>query len=394
MIKLTMFDAGNGDCFLCEFSFENIDTNILVDFGYGKTYQNCLKPYFLQMSSEGKIIDLAIVTHIDLDHIGGAIPFFRENKMASSPEIIKVSEIWHNSYRHLSMACHKKDSRQREILKKRSTYIDPNLKDAFEYTGPKQGSNLAKLIKKYEHSWNKSFSEYAICSGGKQEVSVNNIKIIVLSPTETELENLKNVWYRDLAKTYPGIIFTEDDILDDALEYAVIINHQNDSADFSYAKSIIDIEKLAESTCGEDQDPINLSSITFILEVDDKKILFLGDAPSSIVLRQLRKFFPNQKICFDAIKISHHGSKKNNSSDFFEAISCSNYFISSNGQKFGHPDIETIAKLITTSSTRKKKIYISHYQEKFEIFISDDLMKKYNYEIIFGGQSNSLSITL
>lgn len=37
-----------------------------------------------------------IVTHIDADHISGAIDFIEDNGDADHPKIIPVDEIWHN----------------------------------------------------------------------------------------------------------------------------------------------------------------------------------------------------------------------------------------------------------------------------------------------------------
>ncbi|MFW2154184.1 hypothetical protein ACG94Q_23560, partial [Acinetobacter gyllenbergii] len=64
-----------------------------------------------------------------------------------------------------------------------------------------------------------------------------------------------------------------------------------------------------------DSDPsiYNGSSIAFILEVEDKAMLFLGDAHDQVVADNLRVlgYSDCNKIKLDLVKISHHGSQYN-----------------------------------------------------------------------------------
>ena len=85
--------ARAGDCFVLEFDDKNC---ILIDSGYQVTYREELKPLLQKLAEKGCKIVLMIITHIDEDHILGAISFLEDNGNADHPRIIQVDEIWHN----------------------------------------------------------------------------------------------------------------------------------------------------------------------------------------------------------------------------------------------------------------------------------------------------------
>ena len=115
MIVVEMLPAQEGDCFLI--AVDN-KYHILVDGGTPYTYRHYLKSRLIKLAEDKKVIDLLIVTHVDNDHIGGIIPFIKENGNASNPQIIPVKEVWHNSYRHLQFDKNGKlEFREKEILK-------------------------------------------------------------------------------------------------------------------------------------------------------------------------------------------------------------------------------------------------------------------------------------
>jgi glyoxylase-like metal-dependent hydrolase (beta-lactamase superfamily II) len=93
--RLTIFPASNGDAILL-----TIDGfTLLVDSGYAETYTTYIKPVMEGLSSKSQQLSLFVITHIDADHISGAIRFLDENL---SKPIVGINHIWHNSYRHLS----------------------------------------------------------------------------------------------------------------------------------------------------------------------------------------------------------------------------------------------------------------------------------------------------
>jgi hypothetical protein len=44
--------------------------------------------------------------------------------------------------------------------------------------------------------------------------------------------------------------------------------------------------------------------------------------------------------------LSHHGSRKNTTDDLLASISCPRYLVSTDGARHGHPDSETIRRIL------------------------------------------------
>ncbi len=97
----------------------------------------------------------------------------------------------------------------------------------------------------------------------------------------------------------------------------------------------------------EDRSPSNGSSMAFLLEVGEKRALFLGDAHPSTIAAPLRQPIETP-VDLAVLKASHHGSKKNTSPDFCSTFRTAHALISTDGSKHGHPDIETLLWLVST----------------------------------------------
>lgn len=84
----------------------------------------------------------------------------------------------------------------------------------------------------------------------------------------------------------------------------------------------------------EEDDIENGSSISFITEFEGKNILWLADAhPSDVVESLLKMGYSSQnKLKCEWVKITHHGSKRNNSNELYDLIDCSNFLVSANGE--------------------------------------------------------------
>ncbi len=110
------------------------------------------------------------------------------------------------------------------------------------------------------------------------------------------------------------------------------------------------IEELITNPFKEDTSPTNLSSISILIDYKDKKILLLGDSvPSDIVVSLVDLgYSKDTKLNLDILKVSHHGSKHNTSTELLEMIDCKKFLISTNGKKYQHPDKECLARIIKT----------------------------------------------
>ena len=220
-IEIEVLPANEGDCILI--TIEKEDIHILIDGGTAETYRNYLKTRLIQLKNEGKVIDLLIVTHIDNDHIGGIIELFKENGSDMDSKIIRIRNIWHNSYRHLQFEKNQKLGRsEKNILNK----IIANGEVYFNYNLGKnnpisamQGTTLAGLIFEGGYHWNEQFDKQAVMNNGINYQFGKECFITVLKPNISDLEKLGKKWKRDLKKSKYSFVFSEDKLFDDAFEY-------------------------------------------------------------------------------------------------------------------------------------------------------------------------------
>lgn len=393
-----MFPAKNGDTFLVS-CYGEPNVNILIDLAYSHTYKNFVRLVLRKMNENNENLDLMVVTHIDQDHIAGAISFLEENGSCETPNVIKVKEIWHNSYRHLSISQNENqlNTVDKELIERKVGYIERDTDNRIPVSG-KQGSRLAGLIYLYGYNWNGLFNGNVV-SYRKSPIPIGNgeVKITVLSPTDVELNDLERVWRKELHRTFPEVPLTSDKCFDDAVEYVSEYLEPKGIGDYRNNISVTSsLRKLSMSPFFEDNDEMNSSSITFILEHKGKKLLFLGDCPPSITIRQLNTLFFNTElpVYFDLIKVSHHGSKFNTNSDLLDMIDSRNYLISTNGSGHGHPDMEVLSRIVTRQSSFTRNLFFSYPTPAAISINRNELKKEFNYEVFYPNTEESVIVHL
>jgi beta-lactamase superfamily II metal-dependent hydrolase len=381
MINIKMFKAEKGDAFLIK--FDN-NQNILIDMGMPKTYKDEILQELIKLKEERQKIDLLVISHIDEDHIGGAIKFLEENQ---NNNIIEISEIWHNSYRQLQFDKSKVSEVNEDTREVLESIIKQNqsssLTDGIQKISARQGSSLASLIYKYGYDWNTTFSDSAIYLENKSETVIGNLKFIFLSPNQDKLKKLSKKWLKELKKKKYSFEISDEEIFDDAFEFYMKFLKEDDGEikNISAQKSI-NFEKLSKKEEEKDKSLTNGSSLAFIIEYKDKKLLFLGDSHEDIIFENLEKLKEKDyELKFDLMKVSHHGSNKNISNRLIDLIDCDKFVFSTNGISHGHPDLETISKIIVKKTHYKKELLFNYELEILEKLNNDDLKKEYKYEI-------------
>ncbi|MEI2666117.1 MBL fold metallo-hydrolase [Rossellomorea sp. LJF3] len=412
-IEIKMFPASYGDSFLVR-CFDETTTNILIDMGFKSTYKDHIKNELKRINEQGEDLHLLVFTHIDRDHIQGGLQFIEENGSVTSPEIIQVNEIWHNSYRHLQFDKKIQNVNQsdEEIEEKLNQIIkkgygrERGVRETSEI-GYKQGSTLASLLyeKGYEEIWNKNFNHKAVMISNEfseKPISINReVKITLLSPDMEKLKRLDYEWKQKLVELGFKDQVYSNSIMDDAFEvYNANLRGGNKKSRRINKVSgrKINVEEAAEQRFEPDNTAINGSSISFILEFQDKRILFLGDSHTDIIeknIEMILKETKRERLLFDAVKISHHGSKHNTSPTLLQLIESSRYIISTNGKGtgFSHPDLETISRILLSKTEFKKELIFNFKPIHLFDFLSNQTMKdKYNYDIYYKNEFSQSAI--
>ena len=121
--------------------------------------------------------------------------------------------------------------------------------------------------------------------------------------------------------------------------------------------------------------PANKASLAFYWESTDssKRVLMMGDAISSQILSQLNEIYEGT-MQFEAVKISHHGSKNNTSMSLLNKISSEHYFITG-GKSSEGPHIETIARIAILNTNQERSNCNLHYNHTLDIELWKELNK-------------------
>lgn len=331
--------ANHGDSILISFTIDNKVRNILVDGGPSIVYKgsrSILRGTITEINNKGEFIDLLIITHIDDDHIAGILSMFGDPVFDTN----LVKKVWFNSGSNISEFLNTVNDSKRDIQLLMSGMVQTSIG---------QGSTLENVLKSL------NLDEGEVVRVGN-EFDLYGAKLTILSPDEEALKKLNDNWQVEKA----GVTL-------------LAAGHDD------FCKPI---KELAIKNFVEDSSIPNGSSIAFILELSGKKLLMLGDAHPSVVESSLRSlgYSEKYKITVDAVKIAHHGSRKNTSSSLVSLIDCANYILSTDGSKHGLPDKESLARIIHSNKTNKTNLFFNYKNNiTSSIFLEAD-HAEYNFE--------------
>lgn len=345
-MKIQFLQAFNGDSIWISFADAGSNKNILIDGGTSTTYSymdknkkhkdGALKLLIESLKEKKEILDLVILTHIDDDHIDGFLKWFSKDKDA----IQHIKEVWFNSGRAI-----------KKYLNDVKSEVDSlKFKETTTLTSVKQGVDFENYIRD-RGVWNERVTAQ------KDILNWNNISFQILSPGKEKLEKLLKEWHKRKPES----------LLDT-------------SRNTDYSKTLKQL--IEEDIFEEDDDPYNGSSIAFILKRDEGVFLLLGDSHPSEVLIELNSlgYDDNNKLSVDMIKLSHHGSKKNNPIEIFKIIDTDKYVISTNGDTHNHPDKATIARIIAVNP--EAKIFFNYPNLISKIVLGQDRIDFPNVEYL------------
>jgi beta-lactamase superfamily II metal-dependent hydrolase len=380
-IIFKVFPAKNGDCLLVNYHVQDEEKNIVIDCGFPDTWQEHLLPELLALSARGSQLDRLIITHIDSDHLTGAIAFLGENRRLK----IKIGQIWHNTFRHVSqlirpnsVAIVQKDQSVLEQLINRGYHSDHV---SVGKISAKQGTTLGAMILQDDYAWNTDFQGRAASTHHQQSMLLDaGVSAFLLSPGEPELVALAHLWQSELRKYDLKISSENTRLYDDAFE--MMLTWEKNSVKVTKQISVQEPtpDALLKTVFKEDKGITNGSSIALILEIHQKKLLLLGDAHPSVIQRELHKYQPEGTVLFDLIKLAHHGSFNNTGPALLQRVDAAHYIFSANG-KHGHPDEATIAHIICRKADFLRTLYFNYRTASSERFNREDWKKAYGYEI-------------
>ena len=330
--------------------------NIFIDSGYRKTFKNIISPHIKQIQKSQESIDLWIVSHIHDDHIGGIEQFINQVNTGESKDTI---EKWLYN------------------LPRRTNQLSEDKKKVSVARSIGQGDIFAK----YLQSINK-VPEQDIVSG-LEPIDLFGFKIHILTPSSEKLQQLRTKYESDpkleLEKQEGESVSTAKRVIKD--DYHVLLN------DFDL------------SIWDEDDSIENGSSISVLTDHNDIKTLWLADAHPSNIVTALNSMGYNSsnKIVCDWVKVTHHGSKANNSNDLYSLIDSENFLFSADGtNKHKLPTKESIARILRNEHRQIDKHYKLYFTYENDVLRNifanenDSIYEELNFSVVFSEDSKFL----
>ena len=299
MAVFEALEAAHGDCLLLRWKHNGKDRLAVIDGSPGsKTYLKLRKRLAELAKGQQLRVDLMMVSHIDDDHIVGLLNLMKEERKLfdqQRPTAFDIRCFWHNSFAELAdmsngpadLAALASDEAQAEAWA--AQLKAPEARAVLASVN--KGRALRDLIRGAGLEGNPPFDGLVV--GRKDPVSLQGLTIHVVGPLQPEVEKLRKEWH----DTPPPKRQALQAYLDDSAS--------------------------------------NLSSIVCIVEVDGARVLLTGDARGDHMLKGLKEFGHLNsagKAHFDVVKVPHHGSDRNMSQDFFDALSADHYVISADGK--------------------------------------------------------------
>jgi beta-lactamase superfamily II metal-dependent hydrolase len=343
MFRIEMLPAYHGDSIWIEWGDRLNPNRLLVDAGLVGTYTTIVDRAGAQCH-----LELFCVTHVDQDHVEGAVKL-----LANLPKGVDIRQVWFNGWDQVSGASR---------------------------LGAVQGEKLGAAILNHAGSkWNTSFDGKAVVvpeGGPLPERVIEGLTLTVLSPRKEELAILRPVWEKECAKA--GLIPGSVEGAEEALVHDRRLHPRLGAS--------VDVEALASEAYEPDSSPANGSSIALLAEYDGKSVLLCADAHSEVLEAGIQRLLAargERKIELDAIKVSHHGSKRNSSPRLIDLLDCPRWLVSTNGDKFQHPDRETIARILLSRKRDQTELYFNYRSEYNEIWDADRLRRDWHYRAAY-----------
>jgi beta-lactamase superfamily II metal-dependent hydrolase len=341
MFSLEALDANHGDCLFLHFGTWEDPKLMVIDGGpqfKHPVFNTVIKPRLAEMADllsrpMPLDVELLMVSHIDDDHIGGVLKLMDHANTAAG--LVNVKAVWHNSF---------------------DDFLNSSELDALASFGGTSGAaasfdswtlGVAASVKQGRSLRQKATGLGIIANAGTgagfvsagDQIQMGSLKITILGPQRSELESLQAKW-----------------------------DTENPAA-----ASLSAAERMRALAAFTDGSIANLASIVALVEQGEKTILLTGDARGDKIIEGLREahLLADNKITVDVLKVPHHGSDRNVSTDFFRKVRARHYVFSADGEN-DNPDTATLKMLTTARRNSRYTMWFTHHLQRIEDYFEED----------------------
>ena len=339
-MRLTVdaLQANDGDCLLLHYARAGAPTlRILVDGGPHGIYRQVLRRRIDHLRHGGTLdLRMALVSHIDLDHITGVLDLFRDMERVQDDggdAFCRVRTLWHNAFEKVHAG--RRATVQSAAVGAALGGAAPaglNGQAAAVVASVRQAAALRDVAERLGIARNEGALEDLVRApeGGLRVVTVApGLSLTILGPHDAQLKKLDDEWQRS-EQAHPA---------DPAAQAADYLNRT--------AANLSSIVLLLEAARANGASPV--------------RVLLTGDAGGDHILESLDKtgVGPGGRIHVDLLKVQHHGSNHSTTQDFFERVTADRYIISGNG-RHGIPHGDALEWLSAARRGRPYTVYMTN----------------------------------
>lgn len=364
-MNIEIFPSASGDCLLITSSDGR---RILADAGLPEAYDEHIAAPLAELRDADETIDVAYVSHIDRDHIGGILRLLddevrwrafehgrgqgRRLREPSVPRPPAIGQIWHNAFLE-------------DIERTEAVDIGAALSSSAGFLSglnaalaDPAAANLAAEVRMLslsvgdaiEVNWrigedqlgialNPDFSGGLMTSRPKEPIPVGSLAVQVLGPTASELAELRRDWIAWLRKRRKTV-------------ESLRRRHQRDLDSLGAAltpETLAGLSREFALAVEKDVTPPNLASLVLLVQDSDgRRILLTGDAGDESLLRYLEAadlLDSEGRIDLDVLKVPHHGAHNSFSPEFVQRVRADHYIFCGDGEH-DNPEHEVVAGYI------------------------------------------------
>lgn len=287
MINVYMLPADEGDFLWVSYGMKK-KHHILIDGGMessGEEYSQIVN----RICQREETIEAIILTHIDSDHLAGAIKGISLLSKETLEAVVK------NIYFNTSRGYLRHEGN--DVAKE--GYAEDEVTVNVREEGYSVGEAIAFLELLKEKGIKDRLVDYVVA--GQTIDFAEGASAKILSPDRKCLQGLSEKWE----------------------------NYRSKRQTFGYAPNLENVRKNLKDLMGEkltyDSSINNAASIAFLFEYANSRIAFLGDALPGVCVKGWDLFKEEMGKKVDLVKISHHGSRSNTSDTLLKRLGTENY---------------------------------------------------------------------
>jgi hypothetical protein len=151
----------------------------------------------------------------------------------------------------------------------------------------------------------------------------------------------------------------------------------------------IDVDALAGRRFVADRSVVNNASIAFLAEHHGTSLLVCGDASADVLAESIRALIRQRggrRLRLDGLLVPHGGSAGNLNRELLELLDCHRYLIATNGERYGHPNRETIARILAFGRIDRNvplTLVFNYRAPTTAVWDDPELQRRWNYHAIY-----------